>query len=58
MNETKNPRSNESAEDLASESAGKPKSAVRNVDDLPDGSGNDSTKHRHGDSDEDRYDAG
>ncbi|MFF5793343.1 hypothetical protein ACFY5D_14965 [Paeniglutamicibacter sp. NPDC012692] len=58
MNETKSPRSNEAAEDVASASAGKPKSSVRSVDELPDGSGNDSTKHRHGDSDEDRYDAG
>ncbi|GAA1497444.1 hypothetical protein [Paeniglutamicibacter kerguelensis] len=58
MNETKGPRSNEAEADVASESAGKPKSAARNVDDLPDGSGNDSIKHRHGDSEEDRYDAG
>lgn len=58
MNETKSPLSSESAENVTSASAGKPKSAVRNVDDLPDGSGNDSAKHRHGDSDEDRYDAG
>ncbi|MFJ6417713.1 hypothetical protein [Paeniglutamicibacter sp. NPDC091659] len=58
MNETMSPRSNEAAEDVASASAGKPKSSKRSVDDLPDGTGNDSTKHRHGDSDEDRYDAG
>lgn len=58
MNETKSLRSHESAEDAAKKLAGKPKSAVRSVDDLPDGSGNDSIKHGHRDSDEDRYDAG
>ena len=54
MNEPKEPRPGEAAEPTAE----KTKPQARSVDDLPDGSGNDSAKHRHGDSDEERYDAG
>ena len=58
MNETRNSRPDEVAPDTASETAATSKPAVRGVDDLPDGSGNDSTGPHYGGADEDRYDAG
>lgn len=58
MNETRNSRPDEIAPDVANEPAVIPKPAVRGVDDLPDGSGNDSTGPHYGDPAEDRYDAG
>ena len=58
MNETRNPRPDEDAADVASEAAAKPKPKVLGVDELPDGSGNDLTGPHYGGADEDRYDAG